>query len=72
MDNGLGEVEEVSYSPQVALTENGVVVKNRAYRRRWKNRAMLENRASKKYYTTKQTHKRKRNGKTVTVCKNNH
>lgn len=47
-------------SPKVALTEQGIVVKNRAYRRQWKNRAMLEGKKSKKFYTTKK--KGKRNG----------
>lgn len=71
MDNGQGEVKSVSYSPKVGFDNNGgVVVKNRAYRRMWKNRAMMENRPSKKYYTTKQTHIRIRNGKRVKVSKN--
>ena len=46
-------------SPKVALTENGVVVKNRAYRRRWINRAMMERKPSKKWYTKKKKGKRK-------------
>ena len=46
-------------SPKVALTENGVVVKNRAYRRRWINRAMMEGKPSKKWYTKKKKGKRK-------------
>ena len=45
-------------SPKVALTENGIVVKNRAYRRRWINRAMMEGRP-KGYYTKKKKGKRK-------------
>lgn len=49
-------------SPQVALTEKGVVVKNRAYRRRWINRAMMEGKSSKKYYTTKRTKCRRKRG----------
>ena len=45
-------------SPKVALTEKGIVVKNRAYRRRWINRAMMEGRP-KGYYTKKKKGKRK-------------
>lgn len=70
MDNGQGEIQSVEYSPQVGFGNNGnIVVKNRAYRRTWKNRAMLEGRP-KKYYTTKQTHIRIRNGKRTKVSKN--
>lgn len=55
---------------KLGLGNNGnIVVKNRAYRRAWRNRAMMEGR-SKKFYTTKQFHKRTRNGKTVKVSKN--
>ena len=39
--------------------QGNVIVKNRAYRRRWKNRAMMEGRP-KKYYTTKMTKKQKK------------
>ena len=46
-------------NPKVAFTENGVVVKNRAYRRAWKNRAILEGKPSKKWYTKKKKAKRK-------------
>lgn len=42
---------------------------NRAQKRRFKNRAQMEGK-SKKYYTTKQTHTRKRHGKQVQVRKN--
>lgn len=62
MDSGKGQINEVEYSPQVALTEKGVVVKNRAYRRRFLNRAMMEGRSSKKYYTTKRTKCRRKRG----------
>lgn len=55
--------------PRVGLGNNGtIVVKNRAYRRRWRTTAELEGK-SKNYYTKKKTHKRKRNGKTITVRK---
>lgn len=55
------------------IGNGGTIVRNnRAYRRAWRNRAMVEGRSSKKYYTTKQYHKRTRNGKTVKVCKNTH
>lgn len=47
-------------SPLVALTDKGIVVKNRAFRRRWKNRAMLEGQKSKKFYTQKKKGKRKK------------
>ena len=69
---------KMSEEPKTELNEyklgnNGTIVKNnRAYRRAWRNRAMMEGRPSKKYYTTKQTHKRTRNGKTVKVSKNTH
>lgn len=64
MDNGQGEVESVSYSPKVGLTNDGqIVVKNRAYRRAFKNRAMLEGKPSKKYYTTKRTKNRRKRAK---------
>ena len=64
MDNGIGEIKKLEYSPQVGFGNDGsIVVKNRAYRRAWKNRAMLEGKSSKKYYTTKRTKSRKkRNG----------
>ena len=39
--------------------DGSVVSKNRAFRRKWKNRAMLEGRP-KKYYTTKKTKGRRR------------
>lgn len=70
MDNGNGEIQKLEYSPKVSFGENGIVVKNRAYRRRWINRAMMEGKPSKKYYTTKQTHTRIRNGKRTKVSKN--
>lgn len=47
-------------SPQVALTEKGIVIKNRAFRRAWKNRAMLEGKKSKRFYTKKKKGKRKK------------
>lgn len=60
MDNGQGEIESVSYSPKVGFDNNGsIVVKNRAYRRKWKNRASLEGKKSNKYYTKKKKGKRK-------------
>lgn len=37
-----------------------LVVKNRAYRRRWKNLAQIEGRKSKKYYTTKRKKNRRK------------
>ena len=41
-------------SPKVGIDNQGhIVVKNREYRRKWKNRAQLEERKSKKFYTTK-------------------
>lgn len=47
-------------APKAGFDNQGnVVVKNRAYRRAWKNRAMLEGRP-KKYYTTKRTKNRKK------------
>ena len=49
-------------APKAGFDNQGnIVVKNRAYRRRWQNRAMLEGR-SKKYYTTKRTKKRRKRG----------
>ncbi len=60
MDNGQGEIKSVSYSPKVGFTNEGqVIVKNRAYRRAFRNRAMLENKPSKKWYTKKKKGKRK-------------
>ena len=59
MDNGEGEIQKIEYSPKVGFGENGVVVKNRAYRRKWKNRAMMEGKKSKKFYTQKKKGKRK-------------
>lgn len=45
--------------PRIGLDNNGnIVIKNRAYRRRRKNTAELENRKSKRYYT-----KRRKNGR---------
>lgn len=69
--------KEPELPPEVGQVEskmkigNGgrLVVNNRAYRRNWRNKAMLEGRP-KKFYTTKQFHKRTRNGKTTKVCKN--
>ena len=56
---------------KVGIDNNGrIVVKNRAYRRMRKNLAMIEGKKSKKFYTTKQTHKRVRNGKMKIVSKN--
>lgn len=62
MDNGNGEIQKLEYSPKVGFGENGIVVKNRAYRRRWKNRAMMEGKCSKKWYTTKMTKSRRKRG----------
>ena len=46
--------------PKVGINNQGeIVVKNRAYRRRWINRAMMEGRPSKKWYTKKKKAKRK-------------
>lgn len=58
MDNGEGEIQKIEYSPKVGFGENGIVIKNRAYRRRWINRAMMEGRP-KGYYTKKKKGKRK-------------
>lgn len=49
--------EEPVESPKVALTEQGIVVKNRAFRRAFRNRAMLEGRKTKHWYT--KSHKKK-------------
>ena len=55
----LDELPKVD-APKAGFDNNGnVVVKNRAYRRSWKNRAMLEGRPSKKWYTKKKRIKRK-------------
>lgn len=56
MDNGQGEIEKVEYSPKVGFTEQGIVVKNRAYRRKWKNRAQLEGKP-RGFYTKKKKRK---------------
>lgn len=46
-------------SPQVRIDpEEGIIIKNRAYRRRWKNRAMMEGKP-KGFYTKKKKGKRK-------------
>lgn len=56
-------------SPQVGFTNDGqLVVKNRWYRRQKRTTAQLDG-LSKKYYTTKQTKVRKRNGKTIKIRK---
>ena len=48
-------------APKAGFDNEGhVVVKNRAYRRRWKNRAMLEGKKSKKYYTQKKRKSRRK------------
>lgn len=53
-------MEVDNLSPQVRIDpEEGIIIKNRAYRRRWKNRAMLEGKPSKKWYTTKRRKNRK-------------
>lgn len=50
-------------APKAGFDNEGhVVVKNRAYRRRWRNRAMLEGKPSKKWYTTKRTKSRRKRG----------
>lgn len=47
-------------SPQVGFDNDGnVVVKNRAWRRRKLNRAMIEGKRSNKFYTQKKKGKRK-------------
>ena len=69
--------EKAELPPEVGQVESKIklgnggqlVVNNRAYRRAWRNRAMMEGRP-KKFYTTKQFHTRIRNGKTTKVCKN--
>lgn len=60
MDNGEGEIQKIEYSPKVGFGENGIVVKNRAYRRAWKNRAMMEGRKTKHYYTKSQKRKKRK------------
>lgn len=53
----------------VGIDNSGnIVAKNRAYRRRHRTIAQLENK-SKKFYTTSQVRKRKRNGKTTKIRK---
>ena len=48
-------------APKAGFDNQGhVIVKNRAYRRRWRNRAMLEGQKSKKFYTTKRKKNRKK------------
>lgn len=48
-------------SPEVRIDpKEGIIVKNRAYRRRFKNRAMLEGKPSKKYYTKKKKKSRRK------------
>lgn len=55
---------------KVGFDNNGrLVVKNRAYRRAFKNRATLEGKP-KNYYTKKKIHKRNRNGKITIISKN--
>lgn len=47
-------MEDVKGGTKVGFDNNGqVVIKNRAWRRNFKNRAQLENRKSKKFYTQK-------------------
>ena len=54
------EVEKID-SPKVGIDNEGqIVVKNRAYRRRWKTRAELEGRRSKHFYTKSHKNKRKK------------
>ena len=56
-------------SPLVGLSNDGqLVIKNRAYRRRWKNTAELEGRKSKHYYTKK----RSKNGRKSKKSKKAH
>lgn len=64
MDSGLGEIEKLEYKkPKVGINNQGsIVVKNRAWRRIWKNRAMIEGKCSKKWYTTKMTKSRRKRG----------
>lgn len=63
MDSGLGEIKSVSYAEEskVGFSNDGtIVVKNRAYRRAFKNRAMLEGKKSKKFYTQKKRKNRRK------------
>ena len=49
--------------PKVGIDNNGgILVNNRAWRRSWKNRAMIEGKPSKKWYTTKKTKSRRKRG----------
>lgn len=49
---------------KVGLDNSGhIVFKNRAFRRRWKNRAELEGKKSKHYYTRKKNGKKSRKSK---------
>lgn len=56
----MAENEDVAGGVKVGFDNNGnVVIKNRAWRRRFKNRAQVEHKKSKKYYTKKKRSKRK-------------
>ena len=53
---------EYTEEPKIGFGNDGtIVVKNRAWRRAWKNRAMLEGKSTKKYYTAKKTKSRRKN-----------
>ena len=57
------EKSEENKEPKVGLSDVGaIVVKNRAYRRNFKNTAQTEGKM-KRYYTKKHGHKRVRHGK---------
>lgn len=54
------EEKEIKGGVKVGFDNNGnIVVKNRAWRRRFKNRAQLEHKKSKKFYTKRKRSKRK-------------
>lgn len=44
----------------ILTSDGGIAVKNRAMRRNFKNRAQLEGRSSKKWYTKKKVNKKQR------------
>lgn len=53
-------MEETQQGVKVGFDNNGqVVIKNRAWRRKFKNRAQLENRKSNKFYTKKKKRSKK-------------
>ena len=52
-------MEEIKGGVKVGFDNNGqIVIKNRAWRRKFKNRAQLENKKSNKFYTKKKRSKK--------------